>query len=74
MNFLLFNYMRDLQRPRDESNQDRGLKIKFTFAAVMAANVPLVAADFTIAVVTATKIRHGGVALAANGTLAAIAG
>lgn len=74
MNSSLFKYMRRLQKPCDESNQDRGLKIKFAFAASMAANVPLVAADFTIAVVTVTKIRHGGVILAALVTLAVIAG
>lgn len=74
MNSHLFNYKRQLQKPRDESNQDRGLKIKFAFAASLAANVPLVAGDFTIAAVTATKIRPGGVILAAPVTLAAIAG
>lgn len=74
VNAQLFNYMRGIQKPRDESNQDRGLKIKFAFAASMAANVPLLAADFTIVVVTATKIRHVGVILAAPVTLAAIAG
>lgn len=74
MNLHLFYYMRRLQRPRDESNQDRLLKIKFAFAASMAGNVPLVAVDFTIAVVTATKVRSGGAILAAPVTLATIAG
>lgn len=76
MNSGLFNYMWGLQMPRDEdeSNQKRGLKIKFAFAASMVANVPLAAADFTIAVAIATKIGHGRVILAAPATLAAIAG
>ena len=75
VNVPLFSCLHSLQKPcDDESNQDRGLKIKFAFAAIMAARVPVVAADFTIAVVTVTKIRHGGVILAAPVTLAAIAG
>lgn len=74
LNIQLFNYMHGLQKPRDESNQDRALKIKFAFAATMAVNVPLVAADFTIALLTSTEIGDGGVILAAPVTLAAIAG
>ena len=74
MNSNLFTYMRRLQKPRDESNQDRGLKIKFALGPSMFVSVPLVAADFTIAAVTATNIRDGGGVLAAPVTLAAIAG
>lgn len=74
VNSNLFTYMRRLQKPHDESNQDRNLKIKFAFGASMFANVPLGAADFTIAAITAANIRHGGVILAAPGALAAIAG
>lgn len=74
-NVSLYTYMCHLQKPRDdESNQDRGLKIKFAFGASMLANVPLIAADFAIAAVMASSIRHGGVVLAALITLAVIAG
>lgn len=74
VNSILFSLMHRLQGPRDESNQERILKIKFAFAASMAANVILVAADFTMAIATATKVRSGSAILAAPATLAAIAG
>lgn len=74
VNLSLFTYMRHLQTPHDESNQARNLKIKFAFGASVFANVPLGFTNFTIAVITAANIRHGGVILAAPGALAAIAG
>lgn len=74
-NVSLYTYMSSLQKPRDdESNQDRSLKIKFAFGASMLANIPLIAADFAITAVIASKIQHGGVILAALQTLAVIAG
>ena len=64
-----------IHKPRDdESNQARDFKIKIAFGASMGANVPLVVADFAIAAVIASKIRHGGIVLAAPHTLAVIAG
>lgn len=71
---ILFTYINSVQQLWDQGNQDRGLYIKIAVAASMAVHVPLVAADFMIAVVTATKTRHVRFALVAYGTLAAMAG
>lgn len=74
MNTSLYTYMRRLQKRRDETNQNRSFNTKIAFGASTFANVLLVAADFAIAAVIATKIRDAGGVLAAPVTLAAISG